>query len=275
MDRPCPVLVIVVFVCYLACAVWLASSAYRAGSDSAHGQRVAGMSLGATALVLHATVLWQAWDTRPDTAFTLAETASVIGWLVGAIALGLTWRRPRFAGVSAILLTVASIVAALTDEGARSFAVGRYSWEITAHIALSITAYALLTVAAALAIALARLDHRLRKRQPLRWLGTLPSVEALDAGMFQAVGAGFALLTLALFSGFVFVDNLFAQHLIHKTVLSCLAWVVFALLLLGRWRFGWRGRTAVRWVLSGFALLVLAYFGAKLVLESILGRHWG
>lgn len=268
-------LVIVVFVCYLACAAWLASSAYRAGSDSAHGQRVAGLSLGATAVVLHAIVLWQAWGVSPETALTLAETASVIGWLVGAIALGLGWRRPRFAGISAILMTIAGIVAALTDEGARSFAIERYSWEVTAHIALSITAYALLTIAAALAIALARLDQRLRKRQPLGWLGILPSVEALDAGMFQAVGAGFALLTLALFSGFVFVEDLFDQHLIHKTVLSCLAWVVFALLLFGRWRFGWRGRTAVRWVLSGFALLVLAYFGAKLVLESILGRHWG
>lgn len=268
-------LVIVVFVCYLACAAWLASSAYRAGSDSAHGQRVAGISLGAAALLLHTIVLWQTWDSSPDTVFTLAETASVIGWLVSVIALGLAWRRPRFAGISAILMAITGVVAALTDEGARSFAAERYSWEITAHIALSTTAYALLSIAAALAIALARLDRRLRKRQPLGWLGILPSVEALDAGMFQAVGAGFALLTLALFSGFVFVDNLFAQHLIHKTVLSCLAWVVFALLLLGRWRFGWRGRTAVRWVLSGFALLVLAYFGAKLVLESILGRHWG
>jgi ABC-type uncharacterized transport system permease subunit len=58
-------------------------------------------------------------------------------------------------------------------------------------------------------------------------------------------------------------------------VLSCLAWVVFAVLLFGRWRFGWRGRTATTWALSGFALLGLAYFGSKIVLESILGRHWG
>ena len=50
---------------------------------------------------------------------------------------------------------------------------------------------------------------------------------------------------------------------------------VFAVLLFGRWRFGWRGRTATIWALSGFALLALAYFGSKIVLESILGRHWG
>ena len=93
--------------------------------------------------------------------------------------------------------------------------------------------------------------------------------------MFQAIAAGFALLSLALFSGFVFVDDFLAQHLVHKAVLSCLAWVVFAVLLAGRWYLGWRGRTALRWTLGGFVLLGLAYFGTKLVLEGILGRHWG
>ncbi len=102
----------------------------------------------------------------------------------------------------------------------------------------------------------------------------MPWMEALEYGIFQALVEGFSTLTLALFSGFIFVENLFAQHLLHKTVLSCLAWIVFAILLFGRWRFGWRGRTAASWTLSGFALLALAYFGSKIVLEGILGRHW-
>jgi ABC-type uncharacterized transport system permease subunit len=287
------VLSIVVLACYLACAAWLASSAYRAqdtvpanaaatisftpnaNNEGLRGRRVAGLTLAAAAIVLHATLLWGSVFSRPELALTVAETASLIGWLVGVIALLLSWRKPRFAGIGAILLVVAGTVAVMTGEGLRSFAVERYSWEITAHIILSTAAYALFTIAAALAIALALLDRRLRKRQPLGLLAILPSVEALESGTFQALGAGFAILTLALFSGFIFVENLFAQHLIHKTVLSCLAWIVFAILLFGRWRFGWRGRTAVRWTLSGFALLVLAYFGSKLVLESILGRHWG
>jgi ABC-type uncharacterized transport system permease subunit len=126
-----------------------------------------------------------------------------------------------------------------------------------------------------MAIALALLDQCLRKRRPLGWLSILPSVEALEAGTFQALGTGFAMLTLSLFSGFIFIDDLFSQQLSRKTILSCLAWLVFATLLYGRWRFGWRGRTAVRWTLSGFALLGLAYFGSKIVLEMILGKHWG
>jgi ABC-type uncharacterized transport system permease subunit len=269
------VLSIVVLACYVACAVWLAAGAYRAESDSARGGRLGALGLGLIGLVLHAALLRKSVFAAAGLALSSAEVASLIGWVVAAIALLFSWRKPRFAGIGAVLIALAGVMAAITDEGARSFSLEQHSWEIKAHIILSTLAYALVTVAAAMAIALALLDRRLRARQPLGRLAILPSVEALEAGTFQALGAGFAVLTLALFSGFIFINNLFAQHLPHKTILSCLSWLVFAVLLFGRWRFGWRGRTAVRWMLSGFALLGLAYFGSKLVLESILGRHWG
>ena len=266
---------IIVLACYLASAAWLGSSVYRADGHAARGRRVTGLTLGALAVIPHAVLLWQALFARPTLAFSVGETASLIGLPIGLIALIALWRNPRFAGIGAILMTLAGVVAATTDEGARNFALKQHNWEIGAHIILSTTAYALLTIAAALAIALWLLERRLRSRQPLGLLAALPSVEALEAATFQALTAGFAVLTLALFSGFVFVRDLFAQDLSRKTILSCLAWIVFAILLFGRWRFGWRGRIATRWTMSGFALLVLAYFGSKFVLESILGRHWG
>ncbi len=68
------------------------------------------------------------------------------------------------------------------------------------------------------------------------------------------------------------MDNLFAQHLMHKTVLTLVSWVVFAILLAGRYVRGWRGRTAIRFTLSGFAVLLVAFFGSQLVLEFILKR---
>ena len=76
-------------------------------------------------------------------------------------------------------------------------------------------------------------------------------------------------------AGFLFVSDLFEQHLAHKTILSILAWLVFGLLLLGRHLWGWRGRTAVRMTIAGVIILLLSYFGSKLVLEVLLGRSWG
>ena len=90
--------------------------------------------------------------------------------------------------------------------------------------------------------------------------------------MFQMLTLGFFLQTLSLITGMLFLHNMFAQHLAHKIILSVVAWLVYAILLWGRWRHGWRGKTAIRWTLSGFVSLLLAYFGSKLVLEFILGR---
>jgi ABC-type uncharacterized transport system permease subunit len=265
------VLSIVVLVCYLASALWLVSSIRRA----APGTHVAGIGMGVLGLVFHGAKLWQDIAGLDGFALSAGGTGSLIAWVIAAVAVGAAARRPRFAGISAILIVIAGVVAALVDDTVRDFAVTRRGWELTAHVVLSTLAYALLTVGAALAVSLTVLDRRLRLRKPLGLLAHLPSIESLESGMFQAIAAGFALLSLALFSGFVFVEDFFAQHLVHKTVLSCLAWLVFAVLLAGRWYLGWRGRTALRWTLGGFILLGLAYFGTKLVLEGILGRHWG
>ena len=94
--------------------------------------------------------------------------------------------------------------------------------------------------------------------------------EAFTDMLFGFLLAGWLLLSASLVSGWLFLDDLFAQHLVHKTLLSASAWVIFGLLLLGRHQLGWRGYKAIRWTLAGFCLLMLAYFGSKLVREFIL-----
>ena len=148
-------------------------------------------------------------------------------------------------------------------------------WELTAHILLSMGAAALLFGAAVAAILNVVLDQRLRSRRIADLPRYLPPLDELEKVMFRLIGTGLILLTLALFTGFVFVHDLFAQHLAHKTILSLAAWAVFAVLLIGRIRYGWRGRAAVYCTLAGFVMLALAYFGSKFVLEYLLGRHWG
>ncbi|MEM9253792.1 MAG: cytochrome c biogenesis protein CcsA, partial [Pseudomonadota bacterium] len=69
-----------------------------------------------------------------------------------------------------------------------------------------------------------------------------------------------------------FVQDIFAQHIAHKTVLTMIAWLMFSTLLWGHYRLGWRSSTAVRLTLTGFVFLMLAFFGSKLVLELVLQR---
>ena len=141
---------------------------------------------------------------------------------------------------------------------------------ILAHILLSILAYGLLTIAVVQALLLLVQDHQLKHKHPSGLIRNFPPLQTMESLLFGFLWGGWSLLSLSLISGWLFVDNLFAQHLAHKTILSCFAWVVFGVLLWGRHQLGWRGHKAIRWTLAGFCLLMLAYFGSKLVKEFIL-----
>lgn len=147
-------------------------------------------------------------------------------------------------------------------------------WPLQLHIALSMLAYGLLTLGAVQAVVLSMQHHQLRQRPPSEIFTTLPPLQTMEALLFRLIGAGFCLLSLAIATGAFFITHLFEQHLAHKAILSVAAWLIFAILLFGRWRYGWRGRVAVRGVMIGYIVLVFAYFGSKLVLELILGEHW-
>lgn len=141
---------------------------------------------------------------------------------------------------------------------------------IQIHIITSIIAFSVLGLVAVQAILLFFQDRMLRGHTNTGIFRALPSLHESETLMFQTISLGIVILTVALVSGFIYIEDIFAQHLAHKTLLSSLAWVVFAILLWGRMQFGWRGTTAIRWSLSGFTFLILAYFGSKFVLEFIL-----
>ena len=138
------------------------------------------------------------------------------------------------------------------------------------HVVSSVIAYSILGLAALHAIVLSVQNSFLHRHQPGGLIRLLPPLKTMESLLFDAIILGFVMLSLSLVSGMVYLENMFAQHLAHKTVLSILAWLVFAILLAGRWLVGWRGRTAIRWTLGGYISLMLAYFGSKFVLEVIL-----
>ena len=234
---------------------------------------VPALLVGGLGVILHGWLLAISVGAESGLSLGLTNVASVTAWLIALLALLATMRKP-LRGLSAFLLPAAAIGAAVTGLGPQRFTTTT-RWALDAHILLSVTAYSLFSIAAALAVLMALQQRRLRAGPPLGWVTVLPPVEAMERALFATIAVGFGLLSLALFSGLVFLDNWLAQHLVHKTVLSVIAWVVFAVLLLGRWRYGWRGSRAVYLTLGGFGVLALAYFGSKLVLEAILGEQWG
>ncbi|MDX1496066.1 MAG: cytochrome c biogenesis protein CcsA [Salinisphaeraceae bacterium] len=208
--------------------------------------------------------------------FGFGPALSLFAWQCALFVLLASFTRPLHHLGLVVYPTAAAAVTTLwflpTTSPGEAFTGGV---PLAAHILLSLLAYGLLTIAAVQALTLLLQDRGLRQHHIPPWLQRLPALETMEQLLFQIITLGFLLLSLSLFSGLLFLDDLFAQHLVHKTVLSFVAWLIFAILIWGRWQFGWRGRKAIHWTLGGYSGLILAYFGSKWVLEVILNQRWG
>jgi ABC-type uncharacterized transport system permease subunit len=243
----------------------------RVDAQTLHLRRIT-LLLGFAGLAMHTWLLYRGIFSTAGLNLAFFNALSLAAWTVVASLLISSLSKP-IENLGIVILPLAAI-AVLLDQiyPGVSFLSQDASWVLKLHVLLSMLSYSLLTLASAQAILLAVQDHYLRRRRPSGFIRSLPPLMTMEALLFEMIGIGFVLLTLALLSGFAFLENMFAQHLVHKTVLSVLAWMVFGGLLLGRRVWGWRGQKAIRWTLSGFLLLILAYFGSKFVLELILHR---
>lgn len=142
---------------------------------------------------------------------------------------------------------------------------------LEAHILLSLAAYCVLLMAALQALFL-RLQIRELKHQSIHrfWVNKLPSLQSMESLLFDMLLVGFVLLSIALGIGIIYVEDLMAQHLAHKTVFSLLSWLLFGALLIGNWRAGWRGKRAANLTIYAFILLAIGFVGSKFVLEMLL-----
>ena len=227
------------------------------------------LAVATVAVLAHAGVLLGMHRGALDLHFFAA--LSLTACVVCALTLLVNLTRP-VAAVGVAVFPLTACLLALDSFLAPATLPQPMDWQIKLHVTFALIAFSVLSIAAVLAIGLAIQERALRHRRFGPWLRALPPLTLTETLLFRLIGAGFLLLTLTLITGALFVDNLFGQHLIHKTVLSIVAWLVFGTLLFGRWRHGWRGHQAVNLTLSGMALLLLAFFGSKAVLELILHR---
>lgn len=202
--------------------------------------------------------------------FGWASAVSVTGWMVLTIYLVERDLFPLLHARWALAaLGVVSLLLPLLDPGMPLRATGS-GWQ-PVHLALGMAAYGLFAAAVLHAWLMRRAEQQIRVAASPQTGVPLLTLERLT---FRFVGAGFVLLSSTLLAGLLFSETLHGQpwRWDHKTVLSVLAWAAFATLLVGRARFGWRGRVAVRVLYAGAVLLLLAYAGSRFVLEVVLGR---
>ena len=227
-------------------------------------------------LALHGVLLYAEMFARPDIRFGFAYALSVMLWLtvlfywLESFIYDLDAMQPPALALAALSVPLPALFPGHVGGAyAASFA-------FRLHLVLAMLAYSLFTIAILHAVLMAVAERRLHLKAGGAGvgLGALPPLLTLERLLFRLIGAAFVLLTLTLATGFGFSETLFgrAMRFDHKTVFGILSWFTFGGLLAGRWLHGWRGRTALRWTLSGFVLLILAYIGSRFVLEVLLGR---
>jgi len=258
---------------------WRAPRADSAGGLSG-GERLAVLA----AVVLHGGLLARDLLFAPELRFGFAQALSVTLWL-GVVIYWVESLFLRLDGFEPLVLPLAALATPLPAlfPGLASPALAA-TLEFKLHLVLAMCAYSLFTIAILHAMLMTLVERRLhrpeesgRERRALLagTLARLPPLLTLERLLFRLIGAAFVFLTLTLASGIVFSESLFGRALPfnHKTLFAVLSWTTFAVLLAGRHFYGWRGRTALRWTMTGFALLLLAYVGSRFVVEVVLGRH--
>ena len=225
-------------------------------------------------LTLHAYTLYESIFSGIGLSFGVGSAVSSIVWLTATI-YWLSGFFYRLEGLQTLVAPVAAVAIQfpLVFPSLRPLANTELP-AFKAHITIAMLAYSLLTIAALHALLMAVVERRLHHPAMPSVLNSLPPLLAMETLLFRVIWAGFILLTLTLISGIVFSEEIFGQAVkfTHKNFFGIISWGVFAALLAGRQFYGWRGRIAIRWTLTGFIILLLAYLGSKFVLEVVLHR---
>lgn len=225
--------------------------------------------IAVAAALVHALMLINSTFKSSGINLAFFNSLSVTTWFTVTITLLLNVGRPVI-NLGLILFPMSAITLLLSIIFTSNSA-GTIEPELQWHVLISVIAYALLTIAAGQSVLVSLQDKRLHSHRPGGFLRALPPLAVMETVLFQLLVATFLTLSLALVTGIIFLDDIFAQRLVHKTVLSIGAWLILAVLLIGQLRWGWRGQKAAAMTIGAFASLLLGYFGSKFVIELILG----
>jgi ABC-type uncharacterized transport system permease subunit len=230
------------------------------------------LGAGASAVALHAYLLLDQLFISEGLNLSFFNATSLVAWFIATLGLLAALRHPiQMLYIVLFPLAALSLWANAVSSHDQNI-LSNISAGISSHIISSILAYSILTLAAIQAGVLRLQEYQLKHRHLSGILQMMPPLQTMERVLFELIWVGLLLLSIAIGSGAIYLEDIFAQHLVHKTVLSIMAWIIFAILLWGRHQKGWRSQTAIHWTLGGFVVLMLGYFGSKLVLELILDK---
>lgn len=226
------------------------------------------------ALIIQAVGLYDGLFAAGGMRFSFSFALSLMLWLAVLI-YWIESFRSRMDGLQPMVLPLAaisSLLPAIFPEV--HFIAHANAWGFKLHFLTAMLAYSLFTLSALHAVFMSLVERKLHQKNLSRQLGSLPPILTMETLLFRMITLAFLLLTFALASGLMFSEEIFGKALVldHKTLFAFASWGMFAALLIGRQAYGWRGRIALRWTLTGFLLLFLAYIGSRFVSEVILGR---
>ncbi|GIU16104.1 cytochrome c assembly protein [Shewanella sp. c952] len=237
-------------------------------ADGPNRKLVAGVA--AIGVVLHAAALSQAVFTGDGQNFSLTNVISLVNWIITFSFTILLFRLKVIVVVPVVYACSVISVALLWLVPPEYITHFEIHPDVLVHVVLSLMAYSALMIAALYAIQLAIIQHRLKNKK-LIMTSAMPPLMTVEKQLYHLVIVGVILLSLALATGFIFLDDMFEEGKGHKAILSILAWCVYIGMLAQQYWVGCKIRTAVAYTLTGGVLLSLAYFGARIVKELILG----
>lgn len=226
--------------------------------------------IGCIAVFSHLAITSQQIFTNNEIIFSFFNTVSLVACFVIACLLIFSIRKPiQSIFIFCYPIAALSLISSLIFQK-HALVFQPESSGIFIHIMLSIISYSVFCIALIQGALVYVQNNNLKKHNSTVLLRNLPPLLTMENLLFEMIWSGTILLGLAIITGAIFVDNLFAQHLAHKTILSIIAFIIFSTLLAGRRLYGWRGLTASKWTLWGFSFLMIGFLGSKLVLEHIL-----
>jgi len=230
-------------------------------------------SIGTVALAGSLSVLaWRfrlGWDDSFASALWLSVVTTQCLFLIETLVYRQSWRLALL--LYPYLIVFAAIASVWHGEASVEPDRGVTAWFV-AHLLFSLATYGLLTLSAMAATAVWWQYRALKTKRPSQLSQRLPAVAEGERLEFRFLALAEVVLAGGILTGMA--NNLLAGDTLltfdHKTLLSLLAFVLIALVLLMRSKAGLRGRQAARIVLIAYLLITLAFPGVKFVTDVLV-----